>query len=60
MELQFKGIVEQVDEEEILPENISDRYILPAWAYTIDEIKTMIEQYLEHTKTIEWIHSEEE
>lgn len=37
MELQFKGIVEE--EKELIP-------LLPAWAYSKEEIKELLEQYI--------------
>jgi len=40
MELLFNGT--EIEEEEILP----------AWAYTFDEIKNLIEQYIEHTEIL--------
>jgi len=47
MELQFKGITEQ-----------EENNILPAWAYTKEEIKTMIQQHIDYIKPIEWTHKE--
>jgi hypothetical protein len=50
MELQFKGIEEE--EKEFIP-------LLPSWAYSKEEIKILLEQFIKEQKqfTLDIIHT---